>query len=87
MTRTKWFLYRDRPLEVRDHRVMTRLEIWIYEDGRPVARHSTLTLAEAARALASGRDLLAQSMRHAVEDIVSGRFALESAAPALLAAE
>jgi hypothetical protein len=87
MTHTKWFLHRDRPFEVRDRRVMTRLEIWIYEDGRPLACHSTLARGEAARALASGRDLLGQAMERAVEEIVSGRFPIGAASPSLIAAE
>jgi hypothetical protein len=87
MTRTKWFLFRDRPLEVRDHRVRAQFEIWVYENGRPIARHSTLALGDAVQALISGRDLLGETMQRAVEDIVSGRFAIDRAEPAIVAAE
>lgn len=87
MTRTKWFLFRDRPLEVRDHRVRAQFEIWIYEDGRPIARHSTLALGDAVQGLISGRDLLGQAMERAVEDIVSGRFPIDRDVPAVVAAE
>ena len=41
----------DRVLEVRDLRVMTSLEIWIYEDDRPIVRHSALSLRETVHAL------------------------------------
>lgn len=84
MTRSKWFLHRDRPLEVRDRRVMSSFEVWVYENDRPLARHSALSLREAAAALAAGRDLLGQAMERAVEDVVSGRFSIE---PAMLAAD
>ena len=33
MTRSKWFLHTGRSLEGRDQRVMTALQLWIYEDG------------------------------------------------------
>lgn len=87
MTRTKWFLFRDRPLEVRDHRVRAQFEIWIYENGQPIARHSTLALGDAVQALISGRDLLGQAMERAVEDIVSGRFPIDRHVPGVVAAE
>lgn len=72
MTRSKWFLQGDRVLEVRDLRVMTSLEIWIYEDDRPVGRHSALSLRDAASALAQGRDMLAEAMERAVIDVQAG---------------
>ena len=58
MTRSKWFLHGDQVLEVRDRRAMTSLEIWIYQDGRKVVRHSALSLRETVHALRQGRDLL-----------------------------
>jgi hypothetical protein len=74
MTRSKWFLHAGRALEVRDQRVMTSLEIWVYENGRPLGRYATLKLREAAAALASGRDLLGQAMENAIKDVQAGRF-------------
>lgn len=86
MTRSNWFLHAGRSLEVRDHRVMTTLQLWIYEDDRPLGLHSTLGLREAAAGLAAGRDLLGQAMERAVLDVETGRFPLD-ASPALSAAE
>jgi hypothetical protein len=75
MTRSKWFLHRDQVLEVRDLRVMTSLEIWIYQDGRPVVRHSALTLRETVQALGQGRDLLDAAMDRAMADVQAGLLA------------
>lgn len=72
MTRSKWFLQGDRVLEVRDRRVMTSLEIWIYENDRPIGRHSALSLRDAASALAEGRDVLREAMEKAVADVQAG---------------
>ena len=76
MTRTKWFLHGDQVLEVRDLRVMTSLEIWIYQNDRPVVRHSALSLRETVHALGQGRDLLDEAMDRAMADVQAGRFAL-----------
>ena len=76
MTRSKWFLHRDQVLEVRDRRVMTSLEIWIYQDDRPVARHGALSLRVAAQALGNGRDLLDEAMDRAMADVQAGRLVL-----------
>lgn len=86
MTRNKWFLHAGRSLEIRDHRVMTMLQIWIFEDDRPLALHSTLTLREAAAGLVAGRDVLANAMESAIRDVETGRFSLDPS-PALVAAE
>jgi hypothetical protein len=86
MTRSKWFLHAGRSLEVRDHRIMTTFEIWIHEDDRPLCRHSTLSLRDAAAGLAAGRDVLGQAMECAIRDVEAGRFCLEPS-PALVAAE
>ena len=86
MTRSKWFLHAGRSLEVRDLRVMTAVQVWIYEDDRPVGLHSTLSLRDAAAGLAVGRDVLGQTMDCAVRDVEAGCFSLEPS-PALLAAE
>ena len=86
MTRSKWFLHAGRSLEVRDHRVMTSLQLWIYEADRPIALHSTLGLREAAVRLAAGRDVLGQAMDRAVRDVETGHFSLDPP-PALVAAE
>jgi hypothetical protein len=75
MTRSKWFLHGDQVLEVRDLRVMTSLEIWIYRDNRPIARHGALTLRETVQALGQGRDLLDEAMDRAMADVQAGRFA------------
>lgn len=72
MTRSKYVLQGDRVLEVRDRRVMTSLEIWIYENDRPVGRHSALRLSDAAAALAQGRDMLAEAMERAAADLQAG---------------
>jgi hypothetical protein len=73
MTRSKWFLHRDEVLEVRDRRVMTSLEIWIYQNDRPVIRHSALSLREMVRALGHGHDLLDEAMDRAMADVQAGR--------------
>ena len=86
MTRSKWFLHAGRSLEIRDQRVMTALQVWIYEDDRPVGLHSTLSLRDAAAGLAAGRDVLGQAMDCAVRDVEAGRFSLDPS-PALVAAE
>jgi hypothetical protein len=86
MTCSKWFLHRDRTLEVRDKRVLTTLEIWIYENGRPVGLHSTVPLAEASRSLAVGVDLLGRAMERAVQDVQHGRFSLAPFQPTALVA-
>jgi len=72
MTRSKYVLQGDRVLEVRDRRVMTSLEIWIYENDRPISRHSALRLSDAASALAAGRDLLREAMERAAADLQGG---------------
>lgn len=87
MTRSKWFLHGGRALEVRDQRVMTSLQIWIYEDDRPLALHSTLALREAAAGLAAGRDVLGHAMDGAIRDVQTGRFPVDGPSPALVAAE
>ncbi|MCW5737851.1 MAG: hypothetical protein KIS73_27265 [Enhydrobacter sp.] len=86
MTRSKWFLIADRSFEVRVRRVMTTLQLWICEDDRPLALHSTLTLREAAAGLAVRRDVLGQAMEDAIRDVETGRFSPDRS-PALLAAE
>lgn len=73
-TRSKWFFQQDRLLEARDVRVMTRYQIWIYEDGRPLCQHSSLSLNDVVRGMAGGCDVLARAMDAAAEDIQSGRF-------------
>ena len=75
MTRNKWFLHEGRSLEIRDRRVMTSFEIWVYEDDRPLGRHSTVSLREAAARMANGEDLLKSAMDGAIGDIQAGRFA------------
>ena len=74
MTRSKWLLLDGRALEIRDCRVMTSLEIWVYENDRPLGRHATLALREAAKGLAAGEDLLGQAMQRAVDDLLAGSF-------------
>jgi hypothetical protein len=86
MTRSKWFLHGGRSLEVRDHRVMTVIQVWIYENDRPVGLHSTVGLREAATGLAAGRDVLGQAMECAVRDVEAGRFSLDTS-PVMMAAE
>lgn len=86
MTRSKWFLYAGRALEIRDQRVMTSLELWIYEDDRPIGLHSALSLRDAAAGLAAGHDVLSQAMERAIEDVQAGRFPIDRAS-VLLAAE
>ena len=75
MTRSKWFLHENEVLEVRDRRVMTSLEIWIYQNDRPIGRHGALTLRDTVQALGQGRDLLDEAMDLAMADVQSGRFA------------
>jgi len=48
-------LHAGRTLEIRDQRVMTALQVWIYGDDRPVGLHSTLSLRNAAAGLVAGR--------------------------------
>ena len=72
MTRSKYVLQGDRVLEVRDRRVMTSLEIWIYENDQPIGRHSALRLSDAASALARGHDLLDEAMERAVAEVQAG---------------
>lgn len=73
-TRSKWFFHQERLFEARDVRVMTRYQIWIYEDGRPLRQHSSLGLNDVVAGIAAGRDVLARAMDAAAEDIQSGRF-------------
>lgn len=75
MTRNKWFLHEGRTLEIRDRRVMTSFEIWVYENDRPLGRHSTVSLREAATRLAAGEDVLNRAMDGAIGDVLAGRFA------------
>jgi hypothetical protein len=84
MTRTKWFLHQGRALEVRERRVITSYQIWIYEDGRPISLHSTVRLVDVTAALAVGVDLLNRAMPDAVADVLLGRFAVDE--PSSLAA-
>jgi hypothetical protein len=86
MSRSKWFLHSDRTLEVRDKRVLTTFQIWVYENGRPIGLHSTVPLAEASRSLAVGVDLLARAMERAVKDVQEGHFSLAPFQPTALAA-
>jgi hypothetical protein len=74
MTRNKWFLHEGRSLEIRDRRVMTSFEIWIYENDLPIGRHSTISLREAVTRSASGEDVLSRAMDSAIGDIQAGRF-------------
>lgn len=74
VTRNKWFLHEGRSLEIRDRRVMTSLEIWVYENDLPIRRHSTISLGEAATRLAAGDDVLSRAMDGAIGDIQTGRF-------------
>jgi hypothetical protein len=84
MTRSKWFLHGEQLLEVRDHRVMTSFEIWIYQDSQPIVRHSALPLRETVQALGQGRDLLDEAMDRAMADVQAGRLAVApTLAPAL----
>jgi len=86
MTRSKWFLHEDRAFEVRDLRVMTSFEIWIYEDECPIRQHSVVSLGDASRGLAAGIDVLGRAMETAIDDVQAGRFALAPAKPVVLAA-
>lgn len=74
MVRSKWFLQGNHTLEARVLRVMTALEIWIYENDQPLARHSIVRLADVARGLATGVDLLAAALENATADVQQGRF-------------
>jgi hypothetical protein len=69
-------LHGDRTLEVRDLRVFTTFQIWIYENERPIGLHSTMSLAEASRGLAAGTDRLGHAMDGAVRDVQDGTFSL-----------
>jgi hypothetical protein len=75
VTRNKWFLHEGRSLEIRDRRVMTSFEIWVYENDRPLGRHSIVSLREAATRMAAGEDALSHAMDGAIGDIRAGRFA------------
>jgi hypothetical protein len=86
MTRTKWFLYQGRVLEVRQRRVMTTFQIWIYRDGQPIALHGTVRLVDASAGLTRGVDLISRAMADAVADVLQGRFLLDRV-PAMVAAE
>jgi len=77
MTRSKSLLHDGRALEIRDRRVMTSFEIWVYENDRPLGLHATLTLRDAAVGLAAGQDILGQAMQTAVDELQAGRFNLE----------
>lgn len=83
MTRNRWFLHGDRVLEARVLRVMTTFEIWIYEDERPIARHSIVRLGDVSRALTAGRDLLGQALDSAIADTAKTRFDATPMLPAL----
>lgn len=48
---------------------MTSLEIWIYENDRPLRRYGALSLSAVAAALAQGRDLLKEAMERAVAEV------------------
>jgi hypothetical protein len=74
VTRNKWFLHEGRSLEIRDRRVMTSFEIWVYENDLPISRHSTISLSDAATRLAAGEDVLSRAMDGAIGDIQAGRF-------------
>jgi hypothetical protein len=74
MTRSKWFLHEGRPLEVRDVRIMTKFEIWIYEDEQPLARHSAVPLSDVIAGVALGKDILGGAMELAVHDVQAGNF-------------
>ena len=56
---------------------MTSLEIWIYQDGRPVVRHSAAhACARPCRRSRRGRDLLDEAMNRAMADVQAGRLAV-----------
>jgi hypothetical protein len=74
VTRNKWFLHEGRSLEIRDKRVMTSFEIWVYENDLPIIRHSTVSLREAATQMVAGEDALNRAMDGAICDIKAGRF-------------
>jgi hypothetical protein len=74
MTRSKWLLLDGRAFEIRDRRVMTSFEIWVYENDRPLGLHGTLTLRDAAAGLAAGQDILGQAMQKAIDDLQAGCF-------------
>lgn len=73
-TRSKWFFHQGRVFEARDERVMTRFQIWIYEDGSPLGLHSTVSLNDVVAGLSAGRDVIGRAMDAAGEDIAAGRF-------------
>ena len=73
-TRSKWFFHQDRLFEARDVRVMTRYQIWIYEDGRPLCQHGSVSLNDVVAGIAAGRDVLARALDAAAEHIQSGKF-------------
>src|SRR5260370_8274834 len=81
MTRTRWLLHQGRVLEVRQRRVVTTFQIWIYEDGQPVGLHSTVRLVDASAGLARGVDLVSRAMADAVADALQGRFSLDGVPP------
>ena len=86
VTRTKYFSHQGRVLEVRDRRVMTSFQIWIYEDDRPVSLHSVMRLVDVSAGLTRGVDLLNRAMADAVADVLQGRFLLGEP-PSMTAAE
>ena len=86
MTRTRWLLHQGRVLEVRQRRVMTTFQIWIYEDGQPGGLHSTVRLVDASAGLARGVDLVSRAMADAVADVLQARFLVDRV-PAMAAAE
>lgn len=53
---------------------MTSFEIWVYENDRPLGRHSIVSLREAATRMAAGEDALSHAMDGAIGDIRAGRF-------------
>jgi hypothetical protein len=74
MTRSKWFLHQGRPFEVRDVRVVTSFQIWVYENERPLAQHSAVPLSDVIAGAALGKDVLNGAMEVAVRDVQAGRF-------------
>ena len=86
MVRTKCFLLDGRLLEVRERRVLSSFQVWIYEGGQPVSLYSTLRLGEIAAAHTKGIDLLNRAMSDAIADVLQGRHPLLQAA-GLVAAE
>lgn len=77
MTRSaKYFVHEGRALEVRYARVMTKCQIWIYENDRPLGLHSIISLRAAAETMADGGDLIGASMEAAQRDVENGAFSL-----------